>query len=333
MLCMATVFGLSWSGIPYDKMNLNVFDARPRDFELGVIESMEMTQKFYARDDILLAIGTTAVLALDLVAFKFAPFISQFWKQVPLFQNIVEDQGPWSGAFISAIANETLCSITDSEIRWMSSSMQTIRTKVKLLGANNTDLANRKTLASIMHTELDKTINFFDIKNSLFRKYPLIGVAPLLALTSLVAAFDPIARQLIPFEAQNTQISCKMYDILLDYRPRTIAARLRKLTAEMPIFKPLVDVMALPYNGNGYNATNPGVIDCERHCNASQPATIGGQICLKDEFSDIDFHMTLECVASYAKFIRYRIEKLFPIDIMDKLCVDREPKKPTGNLE
>lgn len=68
----------------------------------------------------------------------------------------------------------------------------------------------------------------------LCRKYSLIGATPLLQLVPLVAAFSPIAEELIPFEEKLAQLACKMQDILLDYRPRAVNA---KLKSQMSICK------------------------------------------------------------------------------------------------
>lgn len=130
------------------------------------------------------------------------------------------DRSDWRDAFTKAIADESMRGVVESEVRWMEATMETIQSKIQLLGDENPSLESRRNIASNMHSELDRMINFFDLKSSLFRKYPLIGTPPLLQLASLVIVFSPIARGLIPLEAMSPQIACKMHDILSDYLPR-----------------------------------------------------------------------------------------------------------------
>lgn len=325
----AAVVGLIWAEIPYDEVQTNLFDSELRDFELRVLNSTQITKHFFAREDVLVAIAA-GVVALE----HYSPFIAQLAKLIPLMRDTMEDRSQWRGAFTKAIADETMRIIAESENRWMEATMQTIEEKFVLLGSDNPDFSNRKTIASIIHSDLDKMINFFELKTCLFRKHSLMGAAPLIQLASLIAAFSPIATALIPLESKSPQISCKMHDVLLDYRSITINARLQNLHAEKSIFQSLLDVMSLPYNAQGYNKTSPATIDCERGCKSNQ--THPSELCLKDKFSKDEYDEkndgTLTCVQDYAALVRHRIENLFPIDVMSKLCVDRDPKKITGNF-
>lgn len=330
-ICIAAaIFHESQSVIPIDEVNVNIFDSRPRTFEQNVIDATKTTKDFFSRDDILLALSAGVVVAVEMI-----PYVAKFIKLAPLFEDTVDEKSEWFVGFSKAFANETSLSIADSEIRWMSATMQTIRTKVKLLDENNPDHENRKTIASIIHTDLDKMINFFDVKTSLFRKYPLIGGPPLLQLASLVAIFSPLANSIIAFEAKNTPIACKMYDILQAYRPLMIYARLRQLSTEKLLFLTLVEVMAQPYNPHGYNRTNSRVIDCERDCSVERPNS-ENSLCLKDAFNEDDYYVANYlhpvCIVDYAALLRHRVEQLFPTEIMNKMC-DRKPPKPTGKIE
>lgn len=217
----------------------------------------------------------------------------------------------------------------------MEATLKTIQTKIKLLGDENSDDENRKTVASIIHTDLDKMINLFDLQLSLFKKYPLMGAPPLIQLASLVAYFSPIAKTLIPFEAMNPEISCKMLDVLIDYRPCIVNARLRELHTEVSSFKSRVKVMALPYIPNGYNKTNLGEIDCKKGCKLDRSPD---EFCLEDKYGNSSFECRIKngtsvCVEHYGMLIRHRVEELFPIELLNKLCSERKPKKPTGSIE
>lgn len=328
IVCIATLIISSHAEIPYDEVEANIFDSIPRDFELHVLNSTQITKDFFARDDVSMAI------AAGKIALEYLPYVGEFAKLIPMMRNTLEDRSEWRGAFTKAIADETMRTIAESESRWMEAAMQTIQEKFILLGESNPDLSNRKTIASIIHTDLDEMINFFNLKTCLFRKHPIIGTPPLILLASLVAMFSPIAQALIPLEAKNPQISCKMHDILLDYRAITVDARLQRLRAEKSIFPSLLHVMSWPFNSHGYNKTDPGAIDCEKGCKANRTFPI--ELCLKDQFSEDEYDVKNNgmpaCVLDYAAFLRHRVEKLFPIELMSTLCIDRYPREITGKF-
>lgn len=225
----------------------------------------------------------------------------------------------------------------------MEATMQTLQSKIKLLGDENPDDENRKTIASIIHTELNRMINLFALKSSLLRKYPLIGAPLLVQLAALVAVFSPIALSLNPFEGMNPQISCKMHDVLLDFRTRTVMARLHKLRSIVWFIETLrkrdkaslINVISLPYNRYGYNLTNPPIVECDLDCDLYGMDSTDA--CVRDEFdagiySGQNFG-TQTCLEDYAAFLRHRVEKLFPIELLSSLCIDRKPQQSTGNCK
>lgn len=335
---IAIVIVPSWTHIPYDEVPINIFDSKQTQFELRVSESIERLKGFFNRDDVSLGIGIAHT------ALKFVPYIGEFVKLIPLLQNNLEGRSEWRTAFTKAVKDEINYSITESEIRWMKTTMKTIRDKIKLLNESNPDIENRKTIASIIHTDFDKMINFFDLKSSLFRRYPLLGAPPLIQLASLVAIFSPLAKELIPIEAMNSQISCKMYHVLLDYRPLTVVARLRKLYTHVSAQETtmheamrnessFITIMSLPYNELGYNSTNPPAIDCQPDCVGSR--LFLGDVCLIDTFTERSYYSndigSLTCIIEYGALIRHRIERLFPVELLNSLCVDRKSRVPTGN--
>lgn len=338
LIFIAIAIAPSLTYIPYDEVSINIFDRKQTSFELRVFETTEMVKSFYGRDDVVLAI------AVGQTALKFLPYIAEFAKLIPLVKNTLDGRGEWQTAFTKAVKDEIMFGISESEIRWMEATMQTIQDKIKLLDETNPDLANKKTIASIIHTDLDKMINFFDLKTSLFRKYPLLGAVPLIQLASVVALFSPLAREIIPFEANHPQISCKMHDVLLDYRQLTVMARLHKLRIKVFVEEtvigsmrrksPLIEVMSLPYNATGYSLTNPPVIDCQPDCEGSR--LFLDDVCLKDTFSTQDYYSNnigaSTCAVDYGALIRHRTEGLFPVELLNNLCIDQKPQQPTGIL-
>lgn len=123
-----------------------------------------------------------------------------------------------------------------------------------------------------------------------------------------------------------------------------VMARLLKLHAKVSAFESfikwnrrqssLIKVMSLPYNAYGYNLTDPPKIDCYRGCD---PKQIGpADACIMDKFStDIYSGRNVgsdTCLEDYAVLIRHRVEELFPVEQLKKLCTNREFRKPTGNF-
>lgn len=213
-VCIAAVIVSTWSEIiPYSDVEVNIFDKHPKDFELRVLRLMNTTHKFYKKHN---------VSSIFDILSAHAPYVGELINTVKIFHDTMSEQSQWRLQFTKAITDETLREIAESEGRRMKATMQTVETKIKILGDSNPDKSNRKTIASILHTELDKLINFFDLKSSLFRKYPLMGAPPLVQLGSLIAIFSPYAKALNPLEAMNPQISCKMRDVLLDFMPRAV---------------------------------------------------------------------------------------------------------------
>lgn len=310
--------------ITYDEIEANIFDEKPRDYEQNVFNSIQTTKDVLSSDAVATAL-VAGVLALEKI-----PKYGELAKSLPMLRYTLEDRSSWREAFTNTIASETMRTIAESENAWMEATIQTIQEKFNIIGENNPNLSNRKAIASIIHTDLDRMLNIFE--TNIYRKNPLISSPPLILLASLIAAFSPIAKELIPFEEKNSQIACRMHDILLDYRKTTVNARLQRLSTQKTILPSLFDVMSMPYNPNGYNKTNPGAIDCDKGCKWNK-------LCLKDEFSSEEFYVkitkddkSMKCVHDYAALIRYRVEQLFPIELMSKLCIDQKSKQITGEI-
>lgn len=331
-ICTVTIYHVSHATLLINNVKTNIFDRKQRNFENDVNLAMSETKDLFSRDDVLLGVAVGMVIALE-----YAPFIKKFVQLAPLFQDMMEDKSDWSASFAKTIANQTSHQIADSEIRWMTAEMETIQDSMPLLDESNPDEGNRNTTAIKIHNDLHKMINFFDLKTSLFRTYPLIAGPPLLQLASLVSLFSPLANAIIPSTAKRIRIACKMYETLLAYQPLMVYARLRKLSTEKgKLYSTLVKVMSLPYNPHGYNRSNSGLIDCDPNCSLNRPRTQGDEVvCLNDAFSEVNYYVSsftsANCKEDYAALLRHRVEELFPIEIMNKLC-DHKPRKPTGKM-
>lgn len=309
-----TLISLGQAQTSCNAIQTNIFDEQPSDFENNVVAASRIVKDFFSRDDVTLA------LAAGSLALEGIPFIKQFSKLIPLIRDTLRDESGWRAKFTKAIARETMRVIAESESQWLEATLQTLQEKISLLSERNPDLENRKTIASIIHTELDKMINLFDLKSSLFRKYPLLGAPPLIQLSSLVAIFSQIARVLIPYEAKNQQLTCKMYNTLVDYRTLTIHARLYRLCKQQdPMYRALEEL-----NENG---TSPFVIDLELNLTRSIGEDVADETLDNSETELIDPDKP---ACSAAPIVVQCVAELFPMDLFNHLCFDRKCKKPTG---
>lgn len=308
------IIGSSFGDLLDGDIKVTIFGSNLTNFERNVIESTKILKSFVESEDVAVVVTHGAV------ALSYLPFnIAKFYKFVPLIRQILADRSDWRDAFTKAISNETMHAVTENQINWLEATLQTLQSKIKTVGDDNLSFQNRRNIASNMHTELDRIVNFVDLESSLFRKYPLLGAPLIIQLAPLVAFFNPIAGALIGSEAMNPQISCKMHDILADYLPRTLNARLHQLHSEVSIFREIITVLNLPYEANGYGVP----IQCAIGCQKRKP------ICLKDKFSTLELFSTeSKCTIDYGALLRHRIEALFPIDLLKKQCT--EPQTPSG---
>lgn len=273
LLCLAPLFFPSLAyRLTADELTTHVFGANDTDFESTILSSLQTTKNFFAQDKF-----TTGNL-VALLATTFTPLLNQMAGVISVMRSLLASESDWKRIFSKTSAYETKREIAADDIRWIQASMSTIESKFTIISESNPYMENRRAVASIIHTEIDKILNFFATSDSLFKRYPLIGTPPLTTLAQLVAFFDPMAKMLNPFEAKNLDLSCKMRDILLDYRPRAVYARLEKLHVEaykdkflLEMSDPtkvfsntLLEAMSTGYNQHGYSMNIPPTLRCRR---------------------------------------------------------------------
>lgn len=315
----------NFTPIPFDAVEFNIFGDTKHTFETSVNATLKTVRNFFKTRVAEAAFGMGHVFVTTL------PIIKPFNRFVTAFRSILEDESEWKELFSKTVVNETKREIVKERIVWMKSTLKIMQEKMNVLNETNPDFDNRKAVASIIHSSFDKMINYFAHRDALFKKYPLIGVVPLIELASLVTIFHPLSEILIPFQTKSPQIACKLNDILLDYRTRAVDARLDRLhtknESDMIQFRSIITtVQTIPYNLNGYSEQK--LLKCARGCDNST-----NFICIRDEFGPAEFSAVHEdCLKEYAGLVRHRVEEMFPIELLHELCGDRKPNTPTGNL-
>lgn len=327
LVCATLIlFGVCSAHIPFDQVNFNIFDNnQTHSFESLVSHSLKTTEVFFANKNIANTITNTGTLSPSIVI----PFVEQLNILTLALRNLLSKDGHWMESFVRSIANESrndLLALDD--VHWMQTAIGIIEDEVTHLSNTNINYnVIRKRFASYVHSDLDRMITLFAHQYSVFKKYPLIGAPALIELALLIAIFTPIAKVLVPLEMKNPQIACKTLDTLLDYRNRTVSARLDKIHSNNTLFvRTLAAVRQLPFNLNGYNRTMS--LECQKISeNRSFSPTNNG---LLDEFGySIPFHYNSSCFSEYASYVRHRVEKKFPIQLLEKIC-HAKPLKPTG---
>lgn len=223
------------------------------------------------------------------------------------------------------------------------SSHQTRYNKIMpMLNDDKADLNNNTGTAIATYFLLNSILNDYDRSDSLLKEYPLISTAPLIILSSFIAEFERRLKPLMPTATKRPSLSCKVHNIMLDYRPRTVNARLEKLHVERTVSasamfsESLSYAMSIQYNQYGYNTTIPPTIRCTQGCTMSVVDSSNRNLfCVKDDFginrSIVYYSGTVSCITDYALLVRHTVEHLFPVDRLDELCVD--PPSTTGTFD
>lgn len=307
----AIVIGSCWAMVPYDKLKLNIFDSSRHQFEQNVYNSMEIVKNFFAGDEF-----KTSLEIMNLV-----PYLDKFGAILSLACKTLETTSDWRATLAKALDKETDLKVLQIPVDFISARMKTLNQTYALLGENNTDKNGPITTAQHFHTQLLEAINIFDIPTTFLKKYPLVGTPVLLQLASAVLLFNPIFHKLIPFQAKTVDLSCKMLDILLDYLPYTIYARLLKIEDISSFY--VHRIRYLPYNPKGYNTT--AGITCTGI--AKNEDEVSFKDAFGDAYSNIDngFGASM-CTPEYLSYVRHRVEKLFPIRALRSTCMNKNQK-------
>lgn len=320
--CIFIVFGMSFAVIPHNKVRFTIFDSHLCEFESSLIDLVQSTEKFFVDKNVS---NINNVEIVDL-----SPYIKQLPGLSSKFRNILKEDEDWSKLFNDTIKNDSRRDTIFRDIHQMYKKMDDLRSYAHLLG----DSDYSHLLVQNRHNDLLKIIDYFNKGDSPFKKSPLIGAPPLIALALVVSVFYPISKALIPYAYPN--LPCKIQDVLSDYRSRVIDARFDELTVELSStdqsmlpHEQLTAIKSKPYSPIGY--TNSRSLDCEKGCKPIETFTKGE--CIRDEFN-VDEYFTWDysdsaCIESYGYLVRQRVEQIFPVRLLSKLC-DPTPQNTTG---
>lgn len=363
LLCFVLMFNLGWADVLFEDIEMEIFDNRKTDFETNVLNSLKITKNFFAS-----SAGKCALTAGSKVC-NCIPYAKLLGGLLPKLGDLLAEQSDWKKAFIQALSEETNSAITLNQIVWIESTLNTIHEMIPLLNERKqTDIQNRKSNAQFILYQLNTMMNYFDHRAGLFKKYPLITAPLLISLIQVIALFSPLANALIPIEAKHLQLTCKARDVLIAYRARSVYTRTKQLNLEFLYNKYVMDALKQPYNEYGYNQSNPGTLHCDSGCEKPYPPTYCNSVCRQfrgeincqraqcnnyeldrhsycvvDAFGTNKYHhddiiniksptseQSFPCVSDYVGLVRHRVEDIFPVALLNKMC-DRRPRKLTGS--
>lgn len=266
-------------------------------------------------------------------------------------------QESWENTFIHAIGISTERAIALSRIAAIKASMRTISQHFRDL---KDEVSSRSIISiiSIIRSDIMTILNIYDDADSVFRKYPATSITPLSTLAPLIVTLDPFIKTYTPDVQSAAFLSCRLHDILLEYRQLLVFKRLTEW--EMynghsdprgagafsmptnPYFEPesATEVIYLMHNRDGYIGKNEETIGgCYNGCNNGEDSCGSW---MKDRsterrlFSSTRDMALRRCVNSYLKVLRHLIEKTFdePADLLSNICTAevRNQRKPTGNF-
>lgn len=216
----------------------------------------------------------------------------------------------------------------------------------------------------IVHNNLATMLEFFKLRS--FKKFPLVTARLLIDICTLIALFYPIERMInIGTDNMDKELPCDAYDLLLAYRPRTVFARTEKLNLKYLHYDLVCKKLAMPYNPRGYISPSSSTLRCkegcqepfsnkvcDNACSFSLPHWVLTTTCKTsctnlgyerfgnciDDSLDRSSSYTLgnsvgkkvTCEDDYLSHLRKRVESLFPVESLKKIC-HRGTQQKSGN--
>lgn len=164
-------------------------------------------------------------------------------------------------------------------IRTIEASMRIISQNIPFLNDAEFKSQSQVTMVHSIHDHLDTIIDHFDQAHAIFRKHPLHALRPIISIVSFFAIFHPVMEIIAPNLLEESYLSCKISDVLAEYRALVVDARLDKISGELDctqyrdyvpksfssqlfhVKNIMVDVTRRKYDKNGYSDLS--VVRCD----------------------------------------------------------------------
>lgn len=325
LACLVLAFQSTWANIPFEQVKFHIFDKQMTPIELKTLNTVNSITDFFSSE------AVKSELNGDLKTV--VPYSIYLDILLKINEELLNSKSDWLMDFKRSIDNGIDSNMAQARFNLMESVVQAIHEKIPRLDeTNQLSLAIRKSKARYVHSNLESLIDYFAENGGIFKQFPFISAPLLINVALMIAVFTPIGNQLIPDEVKDLQLACKAKDALEFYRNRVVFLRANRLNSMDLYYEHMAPVLTQTYNSSGYDERNSGIFQCKPGCRDDHKAW-----CLVDEFGDVEYDLKtvvmVDCISEYVGLVRHRTEKLFPVEVLDNLCVDRKPRKPTGKIE
>lgn len=325
---------LTFAWIPYKSIDFVLTEFFPKTLEMRINQSLQMTKKFFERKEVeVTLVGDSRIL-------KFVPYIERMVDTLPVIENAIGSDYEWKRRLDRTIPDVKHRDQAERDMHRIEGSMRKISRNIHNFDPDKKFSSDIKlAIVHDIHTSLCDIVSKFAHRQSIFRKYPLVGMPILLALSSFVSLFVYMESAFVPDLARESLISCKLYRTLFEYRSIAVEARLNKLDivdsmgAVIHKGQPINDVLTKNFNEHYNQTMDNGSIRCRKGCRPFKGEYV--YVCLKDLVSrtEYDCHMRHEmygCLFGYMEYVRYRVENSFadPIQLVAKTCTDEAQNQP-----
>lgn len=334
ILCMVMALESAWANVPFKNIKFHMFSKRTTEYETTTAASLKLVGQFFAGDAVD-ALRPNRLNKTDIV--RSIDHMSVLFKVNEL---LLKPNSEWLKDFYKTIDASYERSAIQTTFIIMDATRQSMQNKLlRLHEINQSNVEIRKINAKFIHRNLQTLLNYFDENDGIFNEYPLESAPLLINLALIIATFTPLANSLIPRDVKRAELACKAKHILIDYRTRAVILRAQKLNSISVYYKEVASVFGRLYNSLGYDDENSGILHCDPGC------IVTGYIekigCLVDQFGTEKYHFSIagsqdsftigtRCISEYVGLMRYRMENMFPVALMDQVCIDSKPRKPNG---
>lgn len=335
LLLFSSGFVTILASIRISDLDIKIYD--DSSFEQGINDALAGAKR-------LKQMGTT--LSYGAKVATMVPYASTV---VNGLSSVLSSEGEraWKEDLIKSIASEADRAIALSKIDDIKARMEVIAQHFRSLNQQHLSDDSKRSIVHNINNDISWIIKLFTDEHSIFKRHPLLVIAPLATLASIVGTFEPIVEIFEPQFARQLFLSCKVLDILLEYRLLAVYQRLdltdlyEKSSAgfygtighkqpDMTFRK--CAAIARTFNPNGYAQSNSGNIECDRQ---SCDDLDYDHFCFTDKvakkhFDAGDHRQVDQCVVGYLEVARHRVEQAFvkPLELMQGACtVDRQGQR------
>lgn len=336
------------SNVDLNDVDIKVFEFGDRSTEDEIQKSLERTDNLFNSDYFSVAMDVLAAAEIAVVAvggIELTPFI----LIIQSFGDLLANSDAWKSDLSKSVSDEIARANIETILFQIESKLRSMKEQIEFLMEKTDDKYNDcHTTALIIQYDLNVMAGYFVGPNSPFQKYPLVAAPTIINLALAIAIFQPISIKLeLP---QHLQLPCKAHGLLVEYRARVLEVRLDYVKAshfsaqgsdtEINFTDELNEVLMLSKDAARRstdiytNVNTTGVL----RCNKGKCSDVLNY-CLNDLFDGTSFVLQQneldndnQCMQDYVAVLRYNVEKMFPVELLKKLCGVVKVKKPTGNF-